>query len=107
MEPGDVEGDPGYPRVVESSRVNVWPDTLPEAWDLPNGRILVRSEYHEAERAALSANDVGTSVFMVTGNPEIDLFPSRSDTRSAQSLIRKDFSLSLFIRRLALKLPTA
>ena len=52
------------------------PKTLPRAWNLRSGRILVRSEYYEAERAALLTNGKGMDAFVVTGQPGIG--PSQS-----------------------------
>ena len=43
-------------------------------WDLaiPDGKILLRSEYYETEQAALSASACATTeVFVVTGHPGI------------------------------------
>jgi hypothetical protein len=58
------------------------PNALPFPWKSPSQRILVRSEYHEAERAAMSADREGMEAFLVTGHPGIGLFSSCSTTRS-------------------------
>ena len=53
---------------------------LPPPWKPPGRRILVRSEYHEAERAAVSTFQGNTKAFIVTGHPGIGLFPPCSTT---------------------------
>jgi hypothetical protein len=57
------------------------PNALPAPWESLSRRILVRSEYHEAERAAMSADREGMEAFLVTGHPGIGLFSSRSTVR--------------------------
>jgi hypothetical protein len=57
------------------------PDGLPAPWESSSRRILVRSEYHEAEQAAMLADQDGTEAFLVTGHPGIGLFSSCSVTR--------------------------
>jgi hypothetical protein len=52
------------------------PETLPGAWsDQHSLKILVRSEYHEAEQAALLANEDNRTVFMVAGQSGIGMHP--------------------------------
>jgi hypothetical protein len=57
------------------------PDGLSAPWESSGGRILVRSEYHEAERAAMLADREGVEAFLVTGHPGIGLFSSCLVTR--------------------------
>jgi hypothetical protein len=57
------------------------PCALPPPWKSPGRRFLVRSEYHEAEAAALLASQGNMKAFLVTGNPGIGLFPPCSTTR--------------------------
>jgi len=50
--------------------------TFPEAilgipWTWKSKRILVRSEYREAEQTAVSSNSTGCDVFVVAGQPGI------------------------------------
>jgi hypothetical protein len=52
------------------------PTVLPPPWRSAGRRILVRSEYHEAEREALSADEEHWQVFTVTGHPGIGSCPS-------------------------------
>ena len=48
------------------------PETMPDIWDLRGQQhLLVRSEYKEAENAALLANSEGCDLFLVTGQPGI------------------------------------
>ena len=54
---------------------------LPAPWKSPSQRMLVRSEYHEAEQAAMLADQDRMEAFLVTGHPGIGLFSSRSTTR--------------------------
>ena len=55
------------------------PETMPDLWDLCGQQhLLVRSEYEEAERAALLANLEGHNLFSVTGQPGIGTSLSRS-----------------------------
>jgi len=50
------------------------PETMPNLWDLAGQRhILVRSEYKEAESAALLANSKGLDLFLLTGQPGIGM----------------------------------
>jgi hypothetical protein len=45
------------------------PEIMPDLWGLNNSRILVRSEYEEAEQAALSASAKYVEAFLLTGQP--------------------------------------
>jgi hypothetical protein len=54
------------------------PEIPPNVWNPFGRRILVRSEYYEAERAAVLANNEGRDVFVVTGQPGIGPPPSLS-----------------------------
>ena len=56
------------------------PNALPTPWGSSRQRILIRSEYHEAEQAALLADQGHTGAFLVTGNHGIGLFLSCSTT---------------------------
>ena len=68
-----------FPRVMR----NVWPSA--------SSRILVRSEYEEAEQAVLSANASGMEAFLVAGHPGIGSLPSRPVIFNAPHfLIRKN-----------------
>jgi len=54
--------------------------TFPETilgipWTWQSKRILVRSEYREAEQAAVSSSSTGCDVFVVTGQPGIGPLP--------------------------------
>jgi len=51
------------------------PDEIPPPLYFPSKRILVRSEYEEAEQEILLANEDGREVFMVSGNPGIGALP--------------------------------
>ena len=84
------------------------PRTMPTDWDLGTKRVLVRSEYEEAERAALLANAWTRDVFFVTGHPgigwaSITPSPPESNLWPGKSV----FLAWLLVRRLALGLPTA
>jgi hypothetical protein len=52
--------------------VNI-PNALPAPWDSSNRRILVRSEYYEAEQAVLLAEEKPMEAFLFTGHPGIGL----------------------------------
>jgi hypothetical protein len=83
------------------------PETLPHVWHLGSPRILVRSEYKEAERAALSANADGIEAFLVTGQPGIGsppLTPSSAEPNLQSG--KTVFLILLLMQRLALGLPT-
>ena len=67
--------------VPDKTWVTKIPNALPAPWESLSRRILVRSEYHEAERAAMSADREDMEAFLVTGHPGIGLFSSRSTTR--------------------------
>jgi hypothetical protein len=54
------------------------PGAIAKIWGLPSKRILMRSEYHEAEKAARVANEKHMDAFLVTGHPGIGSLPSRS-----------------------------
>jgi len=87
------------------------PKTLPDVGGLDGQeKILVRSEYHETEKAALLSNESGYGVFVVNGQPGIGPPRSPSIVLSAQANItpgKSMFLLWLLMRRLALRLPTA
>jgi hypothetical protein len=57
------------------------PDTLPDVWGSFSKRILVRSDYHEAEQTVLSANANHKDALLVTGHHGIGSLPSRLITR--------------------------
>ena len=53
------------------------PDTvLLRVWNICARKILVCSEYYEAERVVLSADGRGVDAFVVSGQPGIDPSPS-------------------------------
>jgi len=48
------------------------PEILPKlGWAIKSKRILVRSEYNEAEQAAVSCSKTDLDAFMVSGQPGI------------------------------------
>ena len=49
------------------------PGTLPVSWTPESKQILVRSEYHEAEKTALLASEDDRDALLVTGHPGIGL----------------------------------
>lgn len=51
------------------------PETMPHIWDLDSQYILGRSEYEEAERAAVFAGGGDADSFLVTGQPGNGLTP--------------------------------
>jgi len=61
-----------------SALVTPIPASLPKVWDSYSQRILVRSEYHEAEQTVLSANGNNKAALLIAGQPGIGLLPSRS-----------------------------
>ena len=79
QEPVERDDDPvggryGYiedDAVPATNLVTTIPDTLPDVWHSASKRILVRSDYLEAEQAALSASESGKEVFVATGQPGI------------------------------------
>ena len=66
-----------HPDPLPNTRsVMIPPETLPNVWgDRRRLKILVRSEYHEAEKAALLANQDNKSIFMVAGQSGIGMRP--------------------------------
>lgn len=66
------------PTVPSPRDVAVLPSSLPSEWDIHSSKILVRSEYNEAEKAALLANKPDIDLFMVGGQSGIGLFPPLS-----------------------------
>jgi hypothetical protein len=83
--------------------------TLPWGWGLDIERdFLVRSEYDEAERAAVLSSGEARKVFVVGGQPGIGPpwlllpLPAESDIWPGKSV----FLLWLLVRRLAHRLPT-
>ena len=108
--PGPIEGDASaLPETIPASRpVMEVPTTVPNFWDMDISRILVRSEFQEAERAALSANAMNMDAFVVAGQPEIGSpSPSLSAVEPDLSVGKSVFLMWLLVRRLALGLPTA
>lgn len=79
----DPVEDPSTPpdSVPSTAPVVVVPDTLPVPLGAPSRQILLRSEYEEAEAAALEANDLLLDAFLVTGQPRIGPSPFRSIAR--------------------------
>jgi len=74
--------DPSIPpdSVSDKTQVMIIPSSMPITWGPSKQLILIRSEYEEAEEAALSANRSGRDVFLVTGQPGIGPPPYRSLT---------------------------
>ena len=66
-----VPTNPPIPRSVA-----IIPSTAPPPWNTACRKILVRSEYKEAEEAAVSANGPVTDAFVVCGQPGIGVPPS-------------------------------
>jgi hypothetical protein len=64
----DVEGDGEPPRLVVKL-----PETLPDVWAFQSSHVLVRSEYEEAEQAALKAIAKNVDAFLVFGQSGIGL----------------------------------
>ena len=54
------------------------PGSLPNVWHSYSQRILVRSEYQEAEQTVLSANEENKDALLIAGHPGIGLLPSHS-----------------------------
>ena len=83
------------------------PPAILDVWDLGSSQILVRSEFQQAERAAVSANTENKYVFLVAGQPGIGPpSPSSSLIESNLSSGKSVFLMWLLVRRLALGLPT-
>jgi hypothetical protein len=85
------------------------PETLIKMWGFESSHFLVRSEYEEAEQAALVAIESNNDAFLVTGQSGIGP-PSHSSPPPADPNHysgKTVFLAWLLIRRLALKLPTA
>jgi len=77
---GDEEADdyvPPDPFPI-STLVAPIPCSLPNVWHSYSQRILVRSEYHEAEQTVLSANEDNKEALLIAGQPGIGLLPSCS-----------------------------
>jgi len=89
------------------------PQVIPQALGLPGRKILVRSEYEQAEQAILSANENGRDAFIVSGNPGIGSPPPFSSSVVTSSIGpnlesgKSIFLVWLLMRRLVLRLPTA
>ena len=87
------------------------PKALESCWDFDCEKIFIRPEYKEAEEFVLSACGAVRPyrAFVVTGQPGIAPLPyltatgGLGDTLSGKSV----FLLRIFLRRLALMLPTA
>ena len=78
-------------------------------WNPLCQKVLVRDEYYKAEGAALSANEEGEDVFVVTGQPGIGLslpLPRLPNLTFRQESLSSSLDLWVLMRRLALKLPT-
>jgi len=82
-DPQDPIEDPSIPpgSVPDKTWVTIIPNNIPVLWGASsNQMILTRSEYDEAEEAALSANKSGANAFVVTGQPGIGPPPNHSIT---------------------------
>ena len=73
-DPVDDEDIP-FDAVPASTLVAKIPDTLPNVWGSCSKRILVRSDYLEAEQTSLSANENNKDALLVAGHPGIGLLP--------------------------------
>ena len=56
------------------------PETMPDLWNFDNFHILVRPEYNEAERAAISTSLGGVTACQVSGQSGIGVIPLSSNT---------------------------
>lgn len=65
------------------------PEAMPRVRVLDGRYVLVRSEYWEAERAALVANPINIDSFLVAGPPGIGTPPTLSSTEP--SSLSRDF----------------
>ena len=52
------------------------PESLPDIWGIDSGKVLVRTDYHEALNAAVLANKALVTVFVVGGQPGTGELPS-------------------------------
>ena len=75
LDPELPPSQPSFDLVPARRQVMKIPPTLFEASGARSDRILIRSEYGHAERAALLARGSGAQAFLVTGQPGIGLFP--------------------------------
>jgi len=64
-----------YRLVPKGRHIMKTPPALADIWGFNCSQFLVRSEYKEAETAAMAAFGIGAEVFTVTGNPGIGLSP--------------------------------
>ena len=70
-EPVQRGDDPVSEQAPTMRSVMRFPRDIPFDWNLGIKQILVRSEYEEAERAALWSNSHAMDAFLVTGQPGI------------------------------------
>ena len=75
----DIEMDDEPPSSAAATVVKI-PEAILDVWGLDSPWVLVRSEYEEASRAALSANTEYDDVLIITGQPGIG--PPLSDRKS-------------------------
>jgi hypothetical protein len=105
----DLDPAPSLTPPTNRSILTVAQEQL-EEWHLsiPNGKILVRSEYHETEQAVLFGSGIDKKdVFLVTGQPGIGSFTPPPHCPWTDCLSGKSvFLLWLLVRRLAYELPT-
>jgi len=71
-----IKAVPANPPITRA--VVIVPPTVPLPLNINLRKILVRSEYKEAEEAAVSANRPDTDTFVVCGQPGIGTLPSSS-----------------------------
>ncbi len=69
----EAEGDDRPASEDAPATIMDLPGSLPDVWDLQSEKILVRSEYEEAEQAALKANEGNYNAFLVGGQAGIGL----------------------------------
>jgi len=82
--------DPTLPDLFPPTRSVLSPHRiLKSAWSLSSRKVFVRSEYYVAEEAAISANEKGKDVFIVTGQRGIGPSPPPPISHKIRRLIRK------------------
>jgi hypothetical protein len=71
----DVEAEGDGETLSNGALIVKLPPTLPDVWRLHSSHLLVRSEYDEAEQAALVANQRNADAFLITGQYGIGSLP--------------------------------
>lgn len=75
-----------YDTISDTALVATIPDTVPNVWHSSSQRILVRSDYLEAEHTVLATSDDGMDASLVTAQPGIGPSPSHSIIRTIYNL---------------------